>query len=86
MAEGIRVRLFAQAREAVGQRELRCPVPVPDDNVDALLKGLRAEHPRLGPVLRSCRFALNGKYIDDPATTRLADGDELGVHPPYSGG
>jgi len=85
MAHGVRVRFFAQAREAVGARELLRPLPKGRGSVAAVLRDLTREFPRLAPVLRSCRFVRNGEYVPD-RSTNLADGDELGIHPPYSGG
>jgi molybdopterin converting factor small subunit len=85
MVTGVRVRLFADAREIVGHRELLLPIPAKGPGLDLLLRRLRSEYPGLGNVLRTCRFALNGEYVTDPSVA-LADGDELGIHPPYSGG
>jgi len=85
MAQGIRVRFFAQAREAVGHRELLRPVPVARSTLGELLRALGAEYPRLPRVLAQCRVAINGTYVDDRAT-ELTNGDEIAIHPPFSGG
>ena len=79
----VRIRLFAMQREAAGTKELR--VAVADgatvDDAWAAAVGLV---PALAPGRDTLRFALNGAYAD-PATT-LADGDEVAVIPPVSGG
>jgi MoaD family protein len=79
----IRVRLFAIQRELVGSREV--PIRLrPGATVDDAWSELVARHPILAPGRSSVRFARNGEYAD--ATTTLADGDELAVIPPVSGG
>jgi molybdopterin converting factor small subunit len=75
--------LFARAREAAGRSE---------DGFDAatlgdLLAAARAAYPpEFGAVLDAARVWVNG---DEPAAgdaTPLADGDEVAVIPPVSGG
>ena len=79
----IRVRLFAIQRELAGAREV--PLELPDGaTVADAWTGLVALHPRLEPGRASVRFARNGAYAD--ATTALADGDEVAMIPPVSGG
>ena len=79
----VRLLLFARAREAAGRR---------DDAVDAATLGeaLDLVRVRYGPgfaeILESSRVWING---DEPASgtaTPLADGDEVAVLPPVSGG
>ena len=79
----IRVRLFAIQRELAGTREV--PLDLRDgasvaDAWDALV----AMYPALAPGRASVRFARNGTYAD--AGTQLADGDEVAMIPPVSGG
>jgi molybdopterin converting factor small subunit len=81
----VHVRLFAQAREVVGQRELDRPVPPGGASLDGFLTELVQEFPKLDRILKHCRFAINGAYTAD-RTAPLAPGDDLGIHPPYSGG
>lgn len=79
----VRVRLFAMQRELAGAREV--PLELADGaTVAAAWDALVALHPRLGPGRDSVRFARNGAYAE--ATTPLADGDEVAMIPPVSGG
>jgi molybdopterin converting factor small subunit len=81
----LRLLFFATAREAVGRSHLERAVANDGVPLDGLLAELVAEFPRLGPVLRSSRLVLNGEYLRGHGI-RLRGGDELAVHPPYSGG
>lgn len=79
----VRVRLFAMQREAAGSKELR--VEVPDGaTADAVWDAAIAAIPALAPGRSVLRFAVNGAYAEGTAV--LADGDELAVIPPVSGG
>jgi molybdopterin converting factor small subunit len=60
-------------------------VPPHGVTVEAMIASLAADHPALAPVLPHCRFARNGTYVRGRGA-RLRPGDELAVHPPYSGG
>jgi molybdopterin synthase sulfur carrier subunit len=79
----VKLRLFAQAREAAGTAELSYDEPT----VGALLAVARAElGAEFGAVLDTSRVWVNG---DEPAAgdaTPLAPGDEVAVLPPVSGG
>jgi molybdopterin synthase catalytic subunit len=79
----VRVRLFAIQRELAGTREV--PLDVPDGaTVAAAWEALVGMYPALAPGRASLRFARNGAYADE--TTELADGDEVAMIPPVSGG
>jgi molybdopterin synthase catalytic subunit len=79
----VRVRLFAVQRELAGTREV--PLELPDGAaVTDAWTGLVALHPALAPGRDSVRFAVNGAYAE-PGTA-LADGDEVAMIPPVSGG
>jgi molybdopterin converting factor subunit 1 len=79
----VRVRLFAIQRELAGTREV--PLELADGaDVEAAWAALVARHPVLAPGRASLRFARNGDYADP--TTGLADGDEVAMIPPVSGG
>ena len=79
----IRVRLFAIQRELAGTREVALELPDGAD-VAAAWTALVQLHPALAPGRDSVRYARNGVYADP--TTPLADGDELAMIPPVSGG
>jgi molybdopterin synthase catalytic subunit len=79
----VRIRLFAVQRELAGTREV--PLELADGaDVEAAWEALVALHPVLAPGRGSLRFARNGDYADP--TTTLADGDEVAMIPPVSGG
>jgi molybdopterin synthase catalytic subunit len=79
----VRVRLFAIQRELAGTREV--PLELADSATVADAWGaLVTAFPVLAPGRSSIRFARNGAYADD--TTALADGDEVAMIPPVSGG
>ena len=80
----VEVRLFAILRERAGRDALSLELPEGATVADALAAA--ALEPGLGPVLDAMpvRAALNRTYVDDDA--RLANGDELALVPPVSGG
>jgi molybdopterin synthase catalytic subunit len=75
----VRVRLFAALRELAGtaERDLELPDGARVGDVWARMPELGAEPPGL-------LYAVNKEYVD--AGRELADGDELAVIPPVSGG
>ena len=79
----VRVRLFAIQRELAGTREVSLDLP-DGATVDDAWTALVGIHPALAPGRASVRFARNGAYAD--ASTPLADGDEVAMIPPVSGG
>jgi molybdopterin converting factor small subunit len=85
VARTVVVRLYASAREAAGNARLDWPAGPGGVTVRQLLDALATEHPALAPILRHSRFARNGIYLRG-RTGRLRAGDELAIHPPYSGG
>jgi molybdopterin synthase catalytic subunit len=76
----VHLRFFAVLREQAGARAERT-VPA-GTTVGALWRELVAERPALGAV--KVRFAVNQTYVEPGH--RLADGDEVAVFPPVSGG
>ncbi|MEO8436865.1 MAG: MoaD family protein [Chloroflexota bacterium] len=83
MAITVRVRLFAIQRELAGTREVAIELADGGD-VEAAWAALVERHPVLAPGRASVRFARNGDYAEP--TTPLADGDEVAMIPPVSGG
>lgn len=79
----IRVRLFAIQRELAGTREVVLDLAAGATIEDAWA-ALVALYPVLAPGRSFVRFARNADYGDP--SDRLADGDELAVIPPVSGG
>jgi molybdopterin synthase catalytic subunit len=79
----VRVRLFAIQRELAGTREVAIDLADGAD-VEACWTALAARFPVLAPGRASLRFARNGEYAEP--STRLADGDEVAMIPPVSGG
>jgi molybdopterin synthase sulfur carrier subunit len=75
------LRLFAQAREAAGSaRDV-----VDGHTVDQVLAAARARYGEgFAALLPSCRIWVNGEPAEgmDP----VADGDEVAILPPVSGG
>ena len=79
----VRLRLFAQAREAAGRAEDQFD----QATLGAVLDAARTSYgPTFAAVLDTARVWINGEEpVDGPATV-LADGDEVAVIPPVSGG
>jgi len=79
----VTLRLFAQARDAAG-------VSVDQYDVDTVAGLLAAARERYGDafdaVLGTARVWVNGDEPVDGEATTLADGDEVAVLPPVSGG
>jgi len=87
-------KLFATLREAAGQAEVQVAVGT-DGTVADALEELLEEYPTLetdaldGNELRAhISVVHNGVRIDEPLASdrELADGDELALLPPLSGG
>ncbi len=85
MPAQVRLLFFASAREAVGRPQLERPVGPDGLGIAELLRELTRTYPRLTPILAASRLVLNGRYLKGSSGTVRA-GDELAIHPPYSGG
>jgi len=79
----IEVRLFAQARERVGSAQARLELPEGSRVADALTLLERA-HPGLVELRPHLAIAVDGTLARD--ADALADGCELALLPPVSGG
>ena len=79
----VRIRLFAMQRELAGTRGLEVQLPS-GATIDDAWEALVELHPGLAPGRAALRFARNGAYA--PVDTALADGDEVAMIPPVSGG
>lgn len=79
----LQVRLFAVLRERAGTDCLVLPDLPGDLDVAGLKRHLTAQHPELGS-LEGVRGVLGTTYVED--ATPLADGQELSLLPPVSGG
>jgi molybdopterin converting factor subunit 1 len=76
----VRLRFFAMLREKVGtavERDARAGA-----TIAAVWRAFVAEHPEVARV--QVRFAVDETYVEP--SHRLADGDEVAVFPPVSGG
>jgi len=85
VARTIRVRGFATARVALGDGPREIPAPAEGLSLGRLLDALVEDCPGLGPLLPSCRIFLN-EELTRSTRTRVRPGDEITLHPPYSGG
>jgi molybdopterin synthase catalytic subunit len=79
----IHLRFFASLRERLRAREAERIVPAGSTVAD-VWAALCREHPEIEPMSASISFAVNREYVE--RTHRLADGDELALIPPVSGG
>jgi len=79
----IRIKLFASVREIIGQKELILEVP-DGMTASALPQQLAAQYPRLRTLVSFLKVAVNQEYADGERV--LAEGDEVALLPPVSGG
>ena len=79
----VRVCFFASVRERLRRSEAECNLR-DGATLDDLWQELRRAHPALDEVGSSLRFAVNQEYVDKEHP--LAEGDEVAVIPPVSGG
>jgi molybdopterin converting factor small subunit len=79
----VTVRLFALARQRVGEPQVVVEVP-PPTTVGALRKALAAALPELAPLVPVLLFSVDAEYAgDDRLIAPLA---EVAAIPPVSGG
>ena len=79
----IRTRLFASAREVVGMQEVIVDAPEGVTAAD-LLRQIVEQYPALRRLAPSLKLAVNHEYA--AGGRRLAEGDEVALIPPVSGG
>ena len=79
----ITIKLFALMREKAGADTILLEVPTGAAVTQALTM-LVCQYPILEPYMANTRFSLHMDFVD-PDTT-LAEGDELVLIPPVSGG
>jgi molybdopterin converting factor subunit 1 len=79
----VRVKLFAIARDVVGQSEVELAFPG-EPRVADLRAALAANYPSLAPALALSRFAVNADFAGDDTLLRATD--EVALIPPVSGG
>lgn len=82
----ITIKLFARLRDLVGtghlERELKLSTAQP--TVNDLLADLQTEYPQLADAAARLIVSVNKEFADK--NTVLADGDEVALFPPVSGG
>lgn len=82
----VRLRLFARAREAAGRATEEVAV-LDAPTLRDLLDGARVRYgEEFAEILAASRVWVNGDEPSAGAATPLADGDEVAVLPPVSGG
>lgn len=81
----IQVRYFAGARAAAGIQEENIALPAGATVADAARAVSERHGEKLSGVLTACSFLLDGIAVRSPAT-RLSDGTQLDVLPPFAGG
>jgi len=79
----MRVLFFAQLKDATGCASVELPAPAPVIAAE-LWSTLLAKFPALETHRKTVRLALNSEYAT--ADTQFADGDEVALIPPVSGG
>ena len=81
--EMLQVKLFAQARQLVGDPHVE--IPWSDGQTVAVLKQtLQQRHPQLAPLIPRLLVAVNNDYAADDAVIQASD--EVACFPPVSGG
>ncbi len=79
----VRVLLFSILRERINASEIDISLESGSDTAD-LLRELIERHPGIRSYAQVTRLAVNEEYVD--RTVELADGDEVALITPVSGG
>ena len=77
------ILLFSVLRQRIGEGRLTLDLELPATGAD-LLDHLEAQYPVIGDYRPVLRLAVNHEYV--PETVTLADGDEVALITPVSGG
>ena len=77
------VKLFAAARDAVGEEEVAVSIPQ-DSTVSHLRQELAKRYSALRPLLPHSLFAIEARYAEESDV--LPEGAEVACIPPVSGG
>ncbi len=83
----VRVKLFAVAKQRIGQPEIEVefPAAAPAGFTARQLRGAIVEqYPPLADVLAHARLAVDNEYADDSAV--ISPAAEIAIIPPVSGG
>jgi molybdopterin converting factor small subunit len=78
-----RILCFAQARDAIGRREVEWLMEGPQ-KVEELWTWLEVHHPGSISLQSHCRVACNGEYLQKGSV--IMPHDEIALIPPVSGG
>lgn len=81
----VQIRYFAGARAAAGVEEESLALPAGSTVADAIRTAAQLHGEKLDGVLASASFLLAGIAVRSRAT-RLSDGVQLDVLPPFAGG
>ena len=79
----IHVQLFSLLREKAGIGTVDLDLPA-HASIAQAVGVLQQRYPALEPHMENVRFAVDMEFVD--VETRLAQGDELALIPPVSGG
>ncbi len=79
----VQVRLFAAARDIVGQAEVSLELKE-GSTVGDLMEDFFARYPELKAIAGSLLLSVNREFAE--RTAKLHEGDEVGLIPPVSGG
>ena len=79
----VRVLFFSVLRQRVGEGRLTLRLDAPASGAD-LLDRLEAQYPAISAYRPVLRLAVNEEYV--PETVSLAEGDEVALITPVSGG
>jgi len=79
----IKLLLFAQFREVIGQKELLYKVTI-GSTPASVLRSLIEEYPDLARLESVTKFIVNEEFV--PGDYKLSPGDTLALIPPVAGG